>query len=147
MGDRYGWYGVTVVLATAVAMFILCLMSGCADDAVASGAVISSGASAAWPSESLDGLIGEPSFSTTPSSVIDGGNYVMVAYDDIDGRELSDYVDMLEDDSSLFVVYDEREPVVSCSLTDRDGNSITISQVDVPMEKGHEMASITVVRI
>lgn len=147
MRDRYGWYGVTVVLATAVAMFILCLMSGCADDAAASGAVISSGASAAWPSESLGDLIGEPSFSATPSSVIDGGNYVMVAYDDIDRQELSDYVDMLEDDSSLFVVYDEREPVVSCSLTDRDGNSITISQVDAPMEKGHEMASITVVRI
>lgn len=133
------------VLLLAVSLVVLSALSGCSEPA--SSVAVTSGASAEWPSASLGDVIREPTFATKPSEVCDCGSYVTVSYADLPTEDLLAYVDGLEADPDFFVVYDEREPVVSCSLSDRRGNSVTISQVDGMTEAIRRKTSISVVMV
>ena len=140
---RHFHQGLAVSLLATAWVAATCL-SGCSE--TTSAVVPASGATAEWPSASLGDIIIEPAFGTKPSAVYDCDNYVIVSYEDLSDEELFAYVDALEANPDFDVMYDKRNPVLSCCVSDWRGNSVTISQVDGMVGADHKMTSISVVK-
>ena len=130
---------------TCVAAMTSILLAGCSS--APPTAAISSGESQEWPCSSLVDVIPTPSFSVEPNTMYDCDQYASVSYTGLPTEELIAYVDELEGSSEFFVIYDVRDPFVSCSLTDDEGNSVIISQMDPPTDMNPAITSVTVVKV